>query len=207
MKKTFIQIGAGAGDNDVRVRQDGFTGYIKSLDKENIDRILLVEPNPVNIPGLVDCWKDYPQAEIFDIGICLESNKQKNITFYYTEEDGPNYNVFSMIKAHIRKHYPTQKILSKEIPCVTLKEFLTKNLTDTDSLEMLALDIEGIDAEIILENDWNQINCKFLSFEYLHLGKDAEKVANKLASSGYSFAGRGIDHQGYDWLFANTRKS
>ena len=206
MTKTFIQVGAGAGDRDGYWHEDGFTTYIKRLDKQNVGRILLVEPNPINIIGLRECWKDYPQAEIYNIGICLEASTEKNITFYYVEEDAPNYNIFSMVEAHVRKHYPTQEMFSKIIPCLTLKEFLNENITNKDNLEMLALDIEGIDAEIILENDWSHINCTFLSFEALHLEENIEAVKSKLVDSGYIFAGPGLDFHGYDWLFTNTRK-
>ena len=49
----FIQIGAGAGDLDKRANcRDGFTEIIKSLPRHMIKKIILVEPNPLNIPLL-----------------------------------------------------------------------------------------------------------------------------------------------------------
>src|SRR5437667_300056 len=109
--KTFVQIGAGAGDKDSGANfRDGFTEYVKKLDKSSISRIILVEPNPINIPLLRECWQDYPQAEIFSLGICLNSSKEKFITFYYAEEDAPQYQVFSMRKEHVQKHFPNQEI-------------------------------------------------------------------------------------------------
>jgi hypothetical protein len=121
MEKIYIQIGAGAGDQDERAGyRDGFTEYIKSLDKKEIDRILLVEPNPVNIPNLKKCWEDYSQVEIYNIGICSKTCVNKNITFYYVEEDAPHYQVFSMNKQHVRNHYPTEEIKEKQIMCQTL---------------------------------------------------------------------------------------
>lgn len=64
----FVQVGAGAGDLDPRMgNRDGFTEYVKQLDKNLINKIILVEPNPINIPKLKEAWKDYPQAEILNI--------------------------------------------------------------------------------------------------------------------------------------------
>ena len=57
----FIQIGAGAGDLDKRANcRDGFTEFIKNLPRERIKKIILVEPNKLNIPLLKECWKNYP---------------------------------------------------------------------------------------------------------------------------------------------------
>ena len=52
----FIQIGAGAGDLDKRANcRDGFTEFIKKLPKNRIKKIILVEPNPINIQLLREC--------------------------------------------------------------------------------------------------------------------------------------------------------
>ena len=64
----FIQIGAGAGDLDSGAGyRDGFTEFVKKLPRERIKKIILVEPNPLNIPFLRECWKDFPEAEIFEL--------------------------------------------------------------------------------------------------------------------------------------------
>jgi hypothetical protein len=199
--KTFIQIGAGAGDQDPRSNfRDGFSEYVKSLDRSTVDRILLVEPNPINIPMLRQCWKDYPQAEIYNIGICLNSALERSITFYYAEEDAPHFQVFSINRDHVVKHYPHQEIKTSISQCLTLGEFLNTHVKQAN-IELLALDIEGIDAEILLENDWKNINCQHLSFEHLHLGNHAQLVQHNLESHGYRFMGPGMDHNGYDWLY------
>jgi len=62
----FIQIGAGAGDLDKGANcRDGFTEFIKSLPRDRIKKIILVEPNPLNISLLRECWKDYSEAIIY----------------------------------------------------------------------------------------------------------------------------------------------
>jgi FkbM family methyltransferase len=202
MKNIYIQIGAGAGDLDSRVNfRDGFSELVKSLDPSTVERIILVEPNPINIPKLKECWKDYPQVEIHELGICLKSSTEKSITFYYVEEDAPHFQVFSMKPEHVRYHYPTEEIKSKIVECTTLEDFLNDTIGEGTVVEVLALDIEGIDAEVVLENDWNKINCKYLSVEHLHLREKAQSVVEKLTGAGYQPNGNGIDPHGYDWSF------
>ena len=52
-------------------------------------------------------------------------------------------------------------------------------------IELLALDIEGIDAEILLDLDLSKLNLKYLSFEHLHLGNKKASVLNHLTKCGY----------------------
>ena len=202
MKKIYVQVGAGAGDLDVRsTYRDGFTEFVKDQDPSTISRIILVEPNPVNIPNLRECWKNYPQAEIYEMGICLTSSTEKSITFYYAEEDAPHFHVFSMKWQHVRDHYRTQEIKSKIVKCMTLKDFLNKNVGEDTIIDLMGLDIEGIDADVILENDWTKINCRYLSVEHLHLGQRYQAVIDTLVNAGYKFNGDGIDVNNYDWSF------
>ena len=57
--RIFIQVGAGAGDQDSRAEfRDGFTEAIKKLELSQTDRVILVEPNPLNIAALKKCWAD-----------------------------------------------------------------------------------------------------------------------------------------------------
>lgn len=205
--KIYVQVGAGAGDKDSRANfRDGFTEYIKKLDKSLIGRILLIEPNPINIPFLRECWEDYPQAEFFNIGICLKVSLEKFINFYYAEEDGPNYQVFSMSMDHVQKHYPNQVLKESIVECITLDEFIKKNIAHNE-IELLALDIEGIDAEILMETDFKKINCHQISFEYLHLGDKSKMVAETLVNGNYKFIGKGLDHNGYDYLYEKQTRA
>ena len=199
----FMQIGAGAGDLDKRSNyRDGFTEFIKKLPKEQIQKIILVEPNPLNIPLLKECWKDYPQSVIYEIGIVPSTYENDTIEFYYCPLDAPNYQVASIDKSHIQKHYGYDCELKKFIiPVKQIEKFI--NEVTTEEIELLALDIEGIDAEILLNLNFNNIKIKYLSFEHLHLGNSKEDVLNRLKNNNYEFLGLGIDHSGYDYLYIN----
>jgi len=197
----FIQIGAGAGDLDSGSGyRDGFTEFVKKIPRERINKIILVEPNPINIPFLRDCWKDFPEAEIFELAIIPKKMNVSTIDLFYCPDDKPHYQVASIDKKHIQKHYGQNCSIEKfSIKTSHIDDFLRNNV-DTE-IELLSLDIEGIDSEIIKEIDLQNISVKFFSFEYIHID-DIELIYHKLHSAGFSFIGKGVDHNGYDFLFS-----
>lgn len=199
----FIQIGAGAGDLDKRANcRDGFTEFIKKLPREHIKKIILVEPNPLNIALLKECWKDYPEATIYEIGIVPKEYQNDTIDLYYCPEDAPHYQVASINKSHIYKHYSMDCKLEKFIiPVKHLDNFI--NEVVTEEIELLALDIEGIDGEVLLDTNFNNLNLKYLSFEYIHLGQNKEKVLTHLYNNNFYYLGSGVDYNGIDYLYIN----
>lgn len=201
MSGIFIQVGAGAGDRDPRVDcRDGFTEIVKGLGEERVSRILLVEPNPLNIPQLRECWELYPQAEICQFGIRPESRSGEKVRFYFAEEDAPHYQVASMNPDHVAKHYPDAELKTMEVAVKTLPDFLAEHVPE-QHVSLLALDIEGIDADILLETDWSCFSIDLLSFEHLHLGPLRADVDRHLKAYGFEYAGRGVDVRGYDSLY------
>lgn len=201
----FVQIGAGAGDRDARVNyRDGFTELVKNIDKSTISKIILVEPNPLNIKDLIECWKDYPQAEIYNIAICGANYPHKGVNFFYTEKDAPNYQISSVFPTHIKKHYGENVEIKKIfVGCMNINEFNRFVLQPNEYVKVYSIDVEGLDSEIIFDFDFNEINCEYVSFEYLSLGDKEKQVIKKMTDNNFQFDGRGVDIHGYDWLFRN----
>ena len=199
----FIQIGAGAGDLDKRANyRDGFTEFIKNMPREYIKKIILVEPNPLNIPALKECWKDYPESTIYEIGIVPTYYQNDTIDFFYCPLDAPHYQVASVNKDHIRKHYGDNCELNKFIiPVKTLENFINEIIKD--DIELLSLDVEGLDAELILDINFNSLKIKYLSFEHTHLGEKRAAVLNHLRINYFEYLGLGVDHNQNDSLYFN----
>jgi FkbM family methyltransferase len=191
-----VQIGAGAGDRDSRAGyRDGFTEYIKSQGRSQ--NVLLVEPNPRNIPALKECWNGYKNVKISQIGIRPSKSADKIICFYYAEEDAPHFQTFSMSESHVKKHYPNALIKRIEVETKTAKEIF-----DTSPpIDLLAIDVEGIDREIMLDIDWLSSPCRRVSFEYVHFGGGAGEVYNKLETAGYLRTGYGLDPGKFDLMY------
>jgi FkbM family methyltransferase len=193
----FVQVGAGCGDLDARANyRDGFTEFVKSLPRERIQKIILVEPNPVNIPLLRECWKDYPEAIIHQVGI-VPRGREGYLNLYYCPADAPHYQVASINRAHVEKHYGENCAIEiHRIQTITLESLL-----GNDNVELLCLDIEGIDADVLLDMDFSKINVKYLSFEHIHLGEQETNVMQHLVRNNYFHIGSGADHNGFDYLF------
>ena len=93
-------------------------------------------------------------------------------------------------------HYIIEKI---SVSTKHLESFI-KEITN-EEIELLALDIEGLDSEILLDLDFNDINIKFLSFEYLHLGENKDHVLKRLKNNSFEFLGYGVDYNSFDYLY------
>ena len=63
--------------------------------------------------------------------------------------------------------------------------------------------MNGIDAEIILDMNFNNIKLKYLSFEHIHLDEKRNAVLNHLNNNKYTYLGLGVDHNGFDYLYIN----
>jgi FkbM family methyltransferase len=197
----FIQIGSGAGDLDKRANyRDGFTEFIKSLPKNRVKKIILVEPNPLNIPLLKECWKNYPESNIHELCIIPNGYKNDEVNLFYCPADAPNYQVASINKEHIKKHYGNNCTINKfVVKTKNINNFLQEIINE--EIELLSLDIEGIDAEVLLSIRFDLLKIKFLSFEYIHLGDKDIIVKEYLNNNNFKYIGEGVDYNGFDYLY------
>ena len=70
----------------------------------------------------------------------------------------------------------------------------------------MAIDIEGLDGDVILDTDWSTINIDQLSFEHKSL-KQQELVKEHLEKHGFEFVGNGLDRDGLDWMYQKRKDS
>lgn len=201
---TFIQIGAGAADRDSRADyRDWFTEYVKSRGNQH-DNVILVEANPINIPELRKAWVEYPKAKILNLGITGEDVPGEVLKFYYAQEDEPHFQVTSAIEDHVLRHYPNSAIMNFSIPCLGINKFF-KNYVNGKKISLLAIDVEGLDYEILMALDLEINSPRFISFEKIH-ASNADEVFNRLKAFGYSEVKNPWDYFGYDILFRKNQK-
>jgi len=197
----FIQIGAGAGNRDARANNyDWFTKYVKSRENKD-DQILLVEANPVNIPELKKTWSEYRNSLIFNHGIQTIGSEQSNneMIFYFAPEDGPHFQVTSARKEHVIKHYPNSNVQEFCVPSININRFLDLNAAGI-CIDLIAIDIEGLDYEVLMDLDIRRHSINCISYENIH-GNNAEEVSSKLISGGYELIQNPWDILGYDVLY------
>jgi hypothetical protein len=62
----------------------------------------------------------------------------------------------------------------------------------------LCIDVEGMDAEVILTFDWKKYNIQIIEFEFIHLEYYGDPIRNML--HGMRYRQVGALHP-YDWAF------
>lgn len=197
--RLFLQIGAGAGALDARTA-DGFTEFLRRQDLGDSDRVVLVEPNPVNVELLQQAWRGDPRVEIKQLAILPSGHSESTLSLWYALEDAPNFQCASHDREHVQTHFPGGTIKSFVTPALPVDTFIRTVRKDL-ALELLALDVESMDADILMSLDWNEFAFHSLSFESFHMGVMENEVRNRLCSFGYCAAGVGLDANGLDSLF------
>lgn len=191
-----VQIGSNRGD-------DALSRFLKS-NYTDLEFGLFVEPFSIHMDNLSACYANYNNVYIENIAIKLPSNPHNMVKLYYLDEDAKGnedgtYQVTSCIPDHVSKHYRNLKEIDMKYfvsPCMTLDNLFQKyKIVD---LDWLLLDIEGIDAEIVLSFNWDKYNIKKVEVEFLHLGKDTASVENIFLERGYV---KVPSLTSFDWAF------
>ena len=196
---TLVQIGSGSA-NDDKFYKDGFTNFVIKNKKQ---KIIIIEANSIHLKKLNKFWKFKKQVKIFNIAIIPDNISLKKMTFFYSVKDKPNYQLFSSSKSFVKKHFPNEKIKKKIVICSSISNFLKSQAID--KIDYLALDIEGMDYDVLINFDLNKFKIKNISFEHLHLNFwEKIKIVLKLIRCGYFFSGMGFDLRKSDWMFTKN---
>jgi hypothetical protein len=203
----FIQLGAGAGDQDYSANfRDGFSSYVKRKRMADNDKIILVEANHFNLSTLTTAWQGFPCAVIYHLAILSDDQKAPSeIEFFYAEEDAPFFQVSSVKKEHVQKFYPGAKILNFLVKAMGINEFLRQECGNRP-IELLAIDIEGLDVLVMQNLDLSVFDIHIISFEKSHRNFQDDSLSRKLKSFGYRQGGSGMDPHNSDalWVKPNS---
>jgi len=119
---------------------------------------ICIDPNP----DLKATFSRYRKEDTF-INAAV-SNQKENLTYYFLEEayDSMNTVNIEFIKSHKLEGQVKNTI---QIPSVSLKDILDKNLVETDRLDFFDIDVEGYDLEVLKSNDWGKYRPKIIMIE------------------------------------------
>jgi len=181
MKKVIVQLGACNGKDHVRQFKD--------------EELYLVEPNLQHIESLQE---QYPDSTIVTNAIVPLDNIG-TVTMWYSNLDGPKYEVTSLDKYHILDHgYPEESLESFTTDGITLDELL--DAFELKKVDILFLDIEGVEEKVLLEFPFEKYDITELQVEALHL-RDRDKLTTFLSKQGYRYTGDTYDYNNFDILF------
>jgi len=199
----IVQVGANKGYDDL-------SNHLLS-NYEKVDFALFVEPNIFHIESLKNCYEKYENTIIENIAIKSPNHSDDKLEIYYHTSD-PDYQIASCKIEHIESHLDWAKkynmnlynafkdgeIKSFVVDCITLEQLFDKY--SIREIDWLCLDIEGVDAEILLTFDFKKYKIKRIEFEHLHLGHYKDAVKNMFLGMGYTQVNS--LHE-YDWAFEN----
>lgn len=174
------------------------------LNHEEIEFGLFVEANSLHIEDIKNCYSNYSNVIVENIAVKPKSKSEDTLTIYYHTNEHPHYGMASCHIEHIQKHMTWcphlqgGEIKSFDVPCITIEELFEKH--SIYELDWLYLDIEGIDAEILLTTDWKKYKIKRFEFEALHLEKYADAIKSMMIGMGYTQVN---SLHPYDWAFEN----
>lgn len=192
----IVQIGTNKANDDL-------SNYLLS-NYDDLEFGLFVDANSLHIDDIKNCYSKFNNIKIENVAIKTPLQNQNTLTIYYHTNEHPHYTMASCDIDHIKKHitwYPhlqSGEIKSFEVSCITLEELFEKY--SIYEIDWLCLDIEGIDAEVLLTFDWSKYKIKRVEFEHLHLGYYKSSIKNMMIGMGY----KQVDslHE-YDWAFEN----
>jgi beta-1,4-mannosyl-glycoprotein beta-1,4-N-acetylglucosaminyltransferase len=188
-KISIIQIGTNQAN-------DSLYNYIIS-NNINLSIGIFVEPNSMFNEEIKKCYLKHKNIFIENIAIVTDTSLNEIIMYYHTGD--PSYETTSCKLEHIVKHqqhYSEGEIKSFTVSCTTLKKLFEKY--NIKKIDWILLDVEGIDAEIINDFDWENYDIKRVEFEYIHLGEYSTHIENKFYSLGYKKVNS--LHE-FDWAF------
>lgn len=191
-----VQVGTNRANDDL-------SRYLLS----NYDKLefgLFVEPFQLHNEKIKECYSKYDNIIIENLAIRTPLQEDKDLTIYYHTNEHPNYEIATCDLSHLEKHMEWcphlqgGEVRSFTAKSLTLEDLFTKY--DIYYLDLLCLDVEGIDAEILLTFDWKKYKIKKIEFEHLHLGYYKDAVKNMMIGLGYEQV---ESLHEYDWAFIN----
>lgn len=186
----IIQLGAGRGNDHVT----------QLINQNKTDFVLLVEANPLLIPELENCYKN---NNVIIVNKAIVPTKDTNtITLYYSDNNAPQYDQSSIDKNHLLKiGHPEESIHPIEIECCTIESLLDEY--SIKELDYLFMDLEGIDADVVLNFNMDKYFIKNIQFEYTHITDQSEKIIKKFTENSY-IQSNAIDYFSSDVMFTKV---
>jgi FkbM family methyltransferase len=169
---------------------DFLSNMVFRLNQSQISNIVLVEPFDIHNSNILECYKNYLNKVYIENVAIVPYKINGNFTKIWYHDHDFLYNInqgelSSLNREHaikIRNNYDIKDMKSKEIECLTINELFDKYLIDT--IEILYIDVEGIDDQIIYSIDFNKYKINNIYYENLHINKDS--VRKYLQSKNYS---------------------
>jgi len=154
-------------------------------NKESIEEIHLIEPNPEALQDCKQTYSDFKQAKFYNLAIVQNDSESINLHIPQAKSlNGHASTITNHLIAHGHTSFTTINILS-----LTLSGFFDSN--KIAKCDRLYIDAEGLDCDIILGVDICKYKIGRIEFEVLHTdgvftkGEKYFSCVEKLTALGY----------------------
>jgi len=129
-------------------------------------------------PGSMEAFKRFRPRDI-NVEAAVSSSRQE-LTYYIFNE--PALNTFSADLAFRHAGGPFSIVSEVRMETMTLLELLDKHVPANTKIDLLTIDVEGLDYDVLKSNDWNRYSPEFILVECLDCRSVNETTSDPVAS-------------------------
>lgn len=141
----------------------------------------------INIDPMPGMKEDFEKHRPSDINLEIGISKNNEILDYYNfKETALNTFSESLANSYIKEEWELKNII--KIKTYPLSEIFDKYLTPNCKIDFMTIDIEGLELEVLLENDWIKYRPDILLVEILDFNLSDfsnNLIVNYLNTVGY----------------------
>jgi FkbM family methyltransferase len=150
----------------------------------------------MNIDADPDAIRLFERARPRDINVCAGvANSESNLTFHVFDE--PAVSTFDAELADEIIRNSTYRLLDRrQIRVRRLAEILEETLPANQSIDLMSIDVEGLDLTVMQSNDWAKVRARCLLVEArdFDMGRPDENPSHRFASSvGYRLIAKTVN--------------
>jgi FkbM family methyltransferase len=142
----------------------------------------------INLDAMPGSMKHFEKIRKKDINLEIPVSKSGNTQTYFMFNE-PALNGFSMRLSESRDGNRNYRIIDKkEIKTYTLEDILDTYLPDSQEIDFLSVDVEGLDLDVLESNNWEKYRPRFVVVEILHDSLEeviSSEIYRFLSEAGY----------------------
>ena len=119
---------------------------------------------------------------------CAISDKNKNIKLFYQKE----LSQLSTIEKGQAESVFQGEIKEKEIEAFTLDEILSRDKYKDSKIDLLDIDVEGVDLDVLESLDFSRYSPELICVEYIGKDKNDSEIFKFLVKQGYKNIWSGV---------------
>jgi FkbM family methyltransferase len=187
---TIVQIGCNDG-------KDHILDFCQK-NKESIEAIHLIEPNPEALEDCKQTYSDFKQARFYNLAIV--PNDAGSVDLHIPRTRSLNAHA-STLTNHLTGHGHID-FHTINVSAISLAGFFDAN--KIEKCDRLYIDTEGLDCAIVLNLDIQKYNIARIEFEILHSdgflakGQNYNSCIEKLKALGYKATEAGEYNEAYE---------